>query len=94
MGHHDDGGPLVPVESLEKLHQYRDLLQAPRQFGAPFGVVIDGEFTSVVAIRNISWKEDAVFLPSGCGVIEESSLQNEWNELELKRQFVKKIFGL
>lgn len=82
------------MESLEKLHQYRELLHAPPRFGAPFGVVVDGEFTSVVAIRNLSWKDDAVFLPSGCGIIEESELRKEWNELELKRRFMKEIFGL
>ena len=79
---------------MRKLYEYRSLLAAPSRFGAPFGVVVDGEFSSVVAIRNISWSGNDVFLPSGCGVIEESTLANEWEELALKRNSVKDILGI
>lgn len=82
------------LESLRKLHDYRAELAAPGGFGAPFGAVVDGEFSSVVAIRNVSWKDDEVFLPSGCGVIEESTLKNEWEELALKRHSVKENLEL
>ncbi|MFV1994563.1 MAG: chorismate-binding protein, partial [Verrucomicrobiales bacterium] len=82
------------MESLQKLHEYRAQLRAPKMFGAPFGSFFEGEFHSVVAIRNLSWDGDRVFLPSGCGVIEESTLENEWRELELKRRSVKEVFEL
>ncbi len=83
------------MESLRKLHHYRHQLNAPARFGAPFGVLsADGEFNSVVAIRNISWQGDRVFLPAGCGIIEESTFESEWKELELKRRSVKEIFSL
>lgn len=82
------------LESLRKLYDYRSQLAAPRGFGAPFGVIVDGVFSSVVAIRNVSWSREVVSLPSGCGVIEESTLANEWAELALKRRSVKEILGL
>ncbi len=81
-------------ESLGKLRQYREQLQAPRAFGAPFGVIADGAAHFVVAIRNLSWDHQEVFLPSGCGVVRESSFENEWRELSLKRQAVKQLLGL
>ncbi len=42
----------------------------------------------------LSWRGHEVRVPAGCGVIEESRLVNEWRELRLKRESVKKIFGL
>ena len=51
----------------------------------------DGEFEALVAIRMIGWKGDEYVLPSGCGVIEESRLVNEWRELALKRSAVRDL---
>jgi menaquinone-specific isochorismate synthase len=82
------------LESLCKLQQYRERFETPGHFGAPFGVYHEDRFRAVVAIRNVSWKGDKVFLPSGCGVIEESAFESEWLELELKRQSVKELFSL
>ncbi|MEM7010849.1 MAG: chorismate-binding protein [Verrucomicrobiota bacterium] len=88
-------GPFPRTDSaLAKLQTYRSELEAPAGFGAPFGVVVDGAFHSVVAIRNLSWSGDDVFLPSGCGVIAESRFENEWRELNLKRRAVKQLLGL
>ena len=55
---------------------------------------LDGVLTVVVAIRMLVWKGSEVWLPSGCGVIAESRLVNEWRELRLKRDAVKSVFGL
>ena len=54
----------------------------------------DGVLSVVVAIRMVAWRGKDVFLPSGCGVIEESRLVNEWRELRLKRDAVKQVFAL
>jgi len=80
--------------TLDKLRVYRQQLEAPASFGAPFGVRVDGAFHSVVAIRNVSWDGSSVFLPAGCGVVQESSFENEWRELNLKRKAVKELLGL
>jgi len=79
------------VESLEMLRVWRGRLAAPGGFGAPFGVVEGGRFDAVVAIRGWWWDGLRVSLPSGCGVIEASRLVNEWRELRLKREAVKRF---
>ena len=48
----------------------------------------------MVAIRMVVWQGDNVYLPSGCGVIDESRLVNEWRELRLKRDSVKELFQI
>ena len=53
----------------------------------------NGEFEALVAIRMAAWKGEDVLIPSGCGVIEESRLVNEWRELRLKREAVRASFG-
>ncbi len=80
--------------ALRQLMQYREALEAPKCFGAPFGVKWEGGFESVVAIRNLSWRGSDVYLPSGCGLIRGSRFENEWRELSLKRNSVKALLGL
>jgi menaquinone-specific isochorismate synthase len=88
-------GPLPKTdETLGLLLNWRNRLGCPETFGAPFGLWRDGALTIVVAIRMIAWRGNAVLLPSGCGVIAESRLVNEWRELRIKRDAVKTIFGV
>jgi len=81
-------------ENLESLQAYRDALGVPRRFGAPFGVYHEGNFHGVVGIRHICWRDHTVLLPSGCGIIAESQCEQEWRELALKRESVKRLFGI
>ena len=76
---------------MDLLKEWRESLNCPPEFGAPFGLLRDGEFEALVAIRMIAWQGDDYFLPSGCGVIEESRLVNEWRELALKRSAVRDL---
>ncbi len=88
-------GPLPRSEStLQQLYDWRERAQCPPYFGAPFGVLEEGVFHSVVAIRGLHWQGREIMVPSGCGVIEASRLTNEWQELALKRRAVKRMFGL
>ena len=88
-------GPLPRTEeTMSQLVSWRERLGCPPQFGAPFGVSIDGVVEILVAIRMLAWRGHEVQVPSGCGVIEESRLVNEWRELRLKREAVKRVFGL
>jgi len=88
-------GPLPRTEeTVSNLIQWREILDCPAFFGAPFGVFDHGEFHAVVTIRGVHWNEEQVEVPSGCGVIEASRLVNEWRELELKRSAVKSSFGI
>lgn len=81
-------------ETLNALYQWREELDAPACFGAPFGVYDNGVFHTIVTIRGVYWSGNEVEVPSGCGVIEASRLTNEWRELELKRNAVKARFGI
>ena len=87
-------GPLPRTpETMALLQDWRERLGCPDSFGAPFGLLRDGDVEALVAIRMIAWEGDDYFLPSGCGVIEESRLVNEWRELALKREAVRGIFS-
>ncbi len=85
-------GPLPRnAATLARLGEWRSRLAAPDSFGAPFGVREGGRFEAVVAIRGIWWSGRSLRLPSGCGVIEPSRLVNEWRELRLKREAVRRF---
>ena len=85
-------GPLPrTAETLSLLLDWRNRLGCPRQFGAPFGLWDRGGFDAIVAIRGIWWDGGNLMLPAGCGVIEASRLVNEWRELRLKREAVKRF---
>jgi menaquinone-specific isochorismate synthase len=87
-------GPLPRTpHTLEKLIDWRQRLGCPPQFGAPFGLLHEGRFQSVVAIRGIWWRHHHLLLPAGCGLIEASRLAQEWRELRLKREAVKAFLG-
>jgi len=81
-------------ENLRRLADLRRGAGTPRRFGAPFGVRVDGEFHGVVGIRHICWRGSTALLPAGCGIIAESEVSHEWRELALKRESVKRLFGV
>lgn len=85
-------GPLPRTkETMSLLLDWRKRLGCPEEFGAPFGIWESGSFDAVVAIRGIWWSGSELVLPAGCGVIEASRLVNEWRELRLKREAVKRL---
>ena len=87
-------GPLPRTdETLERLLDWRQRLACPLQFGAPFGLWDDGRFDAIVAIRGIWWDGRQLMLPAGCGIIEPSRLVNEWRELRLKLEAVKRFLA-
>lgn len=87
-------GPLPRnAATLARLDRWRGMLEAPSSFGAPFGVWQDGRFESIVSIRGVWWNHRALRLPAGCGVIEASRLVNEWRELRLKREAVRRFLS-
>ena len=65
------------------------------RFGAPFGVEWpDGRAHCVVAIRNAQWNGPDVMIGAGGGIIEQSVLEREWAELQLKHAAVKRLLDL
>ncbi len=71
-----------------------ELQNQRKNFGAPFGFVSARQSFLIVAIRNIFWSNDKISIYSGCGVTGASDFEIEWQELEAKRNSVKKTFGL
>ena len=87
-------GPLPRTDqTMSALSGWRSQLGCPAEFGAPFGVWENGRFEAVVAIRGLWWTGNQISLPAGCGIIEASRLVNEWRELRLKRDAVKRFLG-
>lgn len=64
------------------------------RFGAPFGFSMGPEMVCIVAIRALQWQGQQAWLMSGCGVVEGSQADREWNELGLKRQATALQLGL
>ncbi|MBI4212588.1 MAG: chorismate-binding protein [Deltaproteobacteria bacterium] len=70
----------------------QEALEQRGRFGAPFGFAWpDGRSMAVVAIRSMEWQGCDVRIGSGCGVVEGSQFDAEWEELRLKRQMVKEL---
>lgn len=64
-------------------------------FGAPFGYELpDGTGRMLVAIRNLQWSGPQVRVGAGAGLIIESRLESEFEELREKREQVKSLFGV
>lgn len=85
------GWPRKPaVEWLERQEFHR----ARRRFGAPFGYKDGHDMKCVVAIRGVQWCENRLLVASGCGVVKESRVLNEWRELELKRASIYRWLGV
>ena len=62
-------------------------------FSAPFAFFENQKSSfCLVALRAIEWNERESRIFSGAGLIKESKLQKEWQELYLKRQQVKSFF--
>ena len=64
-------------------------------FGAPFGIERENRSAmALVAIRNVQWNGDRVRVGSGAGLLPESQLEREFEELRQKRDQVKALFGI
>ena len=66
-----------------------------RTFGAPFGLEReDRSSLAVVAIRNVHWHGDVVRVGSGAGMLPQSRMEREFEELRQKRDQVKALFQI
>jgi menaquinone-specific isochorismate synthase len=70
-----------------------------RRFGAPFGFVRHDDHEGeerfcVVAIRGLQWQGREAQIHAGCGVVEGSVAEREWQELALKREAIHRNLGI
>ena len=78
----------------DTLNIIRNQFKIPPMFGSPFGVKIDNFFEAFISIRGLFFNENMIHIPTGCGLVEGSLIDNEWDELAFKRRWVKSSFGL
>ena len=80
---------------LQTLNYSEPMAKLPQRHGAPFAVQTpEGHIKCVVAIRQVQWQDEQLFMGSGCGVVPESQFESEWGELQLKRKAVQGVLGL
>ena len=66
-----------------------------RTFGAPFGLERENrDALAVVSLRNVQWHRSEVLIGAGAGILPESRVEREFEELRQKRDQVKELFGL
>lgn len=80
--------------TMEQLDTWRYRLRCPAHFGAPFGFLDGNDFFCLVGIRSLYWQEQKLALCSGGGVVASSTLTQEWRELALKRDKIRRSFQL
>jgi|LULL01.1.fsa_nt_gb menaquinone-specific isochorismate synthase len=86
------GYPRDLVFHYLRQQNYFRIEQEKRLFGGVFGLRIPEEAFGLVAIRNIYWKEDKIFIHSGCGVVASSNVEKELKEIKMKRDSIERIF--
>jgi menaquinone-specific isochorismate synthase len=70
--------------------------QLPRyRFAAPVGLLLGDrqDVHSLVAIRNVQWKNNRIAIAAGCGIIAASQCEREWREIMLKIESIKQLLG-
>lgn len=63
-----------------------------RFFGSCFGLVSEDTKQFIVAIRNVQWNPKELYIECGGGIVADSELQNEYEEVLLKRDAIKKHY--
>lgn len=63
-----------------------------RYFGSAFGLMKKDVKAFVVSIRNVQWEGKHLFIESGGGVVPDSVLLNEIEEIHLKRNTIRKHY--
>lgn len=85
----------IPREEGKKWLSEYDSLAYPRgRYGAPAGYSHSENELCVVAIRNMQWTKNRIDLFAGCGVVPESTADNEWKEIQLKLNSIRELLAL
>ncbi len=79
------------LENLELLAQLR--AELPQFFGAPFGIYQESLCRMIVMIRGVFYQNENLYRPIGVGVTPASNAVTEWQEIELKRSVLEKMWN-
>lgn len=82
-------------KGFQWLKDYDTLLPRGR-FGAPFGYYDSDRQTGscYVSIRQVDWDQSKMRIAAGGGIVKDSELDTEWQELQLKWAAIKEGFKL
>jgi isochorismate synthase len=80
----------LALEFLSKSHYAKKYPK--RFFGSGFGLISPETKQFVVSIRNVQWRNDELFIESGGGIVPDSVLSKEIEEIELKRSTIRKHY--
>ncbi|MES3036394.1 MAG: chorismate-binding protein [Bdellovibrionota bacterium] len=88
--------PALGVFPTSEMPWFKALpVQKDRQrFGAPLLFETQNEALALVCIRAIEWDLTHVWVSAGGGVVKESSLEGEWEEIKTKFNSIGKNLGL
>ena len=86
------GYPQVSAIALLKKTSHFELLQNERMFGGTVGIQYPGFQQALVAIRNLQWDQNTIWIESGSGIVAESNVNKELVEVQNKRKSVKNAF--
>lgn len=79
-------------ETMDFLRRLRSRAELPLNYGAPFGFCDKMQATFVVMIRGHFFENGILKRPIGVGVTAASDPREEWQEIELKRQSMEKLW--
>lgn len=88
-------GAIPNPRGAEWLRSYASLIPRGRH-GAPAGLIYREQMLDLclVAIRQTQWNEEGMRTGAGCGIVEESECEKEWQEILLKIGAIKYILGI
>lgn len=87
-------GTFPKKEGMEWLTKFGK--KHPRgRFGAPVGFFSESNKAfCYVAIRNVQWSRRGMKIGAGCGIIQDSDLESEWKEIQLKLKSIRNILNI
>lgn len=83
-----------PKEEAKKWLLDFDKKNPRGRFGAPVGLLYQGKMTAYVAIRNIQWSGESLRIGAGGGIVKQSNVEHEWEELMLKLNAIKSLLKI
>jgi isochorismate synthase EntC len=64
-------------------------------YGSPLYFRLDKDHDlATVCLRLVQWDQNSTRFPVGGGIVDQSRLEDEWDEIQAKLESVKKLFGV
>lgn len=88
-------GTFPKQEGLAWLRTVESQMLKKYDYCSPFGLYLNEHYSLCVGtIRCLQWNKNIVRVSAGGGVIRESALEKEWEEIQIKIQAIKNYFNI